>query len=355
MNLSLTLDYELWGNGTGSVFEDIVYPTEKFLKICDQYNIKTTIFFEVVEYWKIKEQWENGEKMGYSQNPSVAMEKQIIEASKKGHDIQLHIHPQWINSHYSDGKWVLDNRFWRLSAVPLLPSSMLNMGLDELLKKGKETLESIIRPHVANYKCNILRAGGFNIDPSKDIISVLSKYGFELDSSVFAGGYENGKLSKYDFRDITSSTPYWYASKNDIKQQGKSNLIELSMFSYPVRRIFKYSFSRLLNAYKNKAKVMETVQNKTDKKSKLEKIKYLFEKEHVTFDFCLFSFSQYKRFFRRSAKIVKISEYKYHPIVLIGHSKAFNNEQSFTKMLKYSLRKGTKFQTLTQINEQIRK
>lgn len=39
-----------------------------------------------------------GNRMGYDHNPVVAMENQLKQAYAKGHDIQLHLHPQWVDA-----------------------------------------------------------------------------------------------------------------------------------------------------------------------------------------------------------------------------------------------------------------
>ena len=36
--LFLTLDYELYGNGSGDVFHHIIEPTDRILKIAEKYN-----------------------------------------------------------------------------------------------------------------------------------------------------------------------------------------------------------------------------------------------------------------------------------------------------------------------------
>ena len=96
--LLFTLDYELYGNGSGDVFKHIIEPTDKILGIVEKYNAKLTIFFEVIEYWKLKEEWESGNRMGYDRNPIEAMERQLKRAFEYGHDIQLHLHPQWVDA-----------------------------------------------------------------------------------------------------------------------------------------------------------------------------------------------------------------------------------------------------------------
>src|SRR5690606_25811383 len=104
MNLILTFDYELYGDGSGDVFQHMIDPTNRILSVCDENNIKTTIFFEVLEYLKIKKEWEAGNQMGYIKNPVEAIKIQLQEAARNGHDIQLHVHPQWVNAKFVGNK-----------------------------------------------------------------------------------------------------------------------------------------------------------------------------------------------------------------------------------------------------------
>jgi hypothetical protein len=51
IHLILSLDYEVFGNGTGDVMRDVVCPTSRLLDTCDRHGAKMTIMFEVGEYW----------------------------------------------------------------------------------------------------------------------------------------------------------------------------------------------------------------------------------------------------------------------------------------------------------------
>ena len=228
MNLALTLDYELWGDGTGSVFDEIIYPTDRFLALCDEFAIKATIFFEVVEYWKIKEEFNSGNSMGYAKDPALAMEDQIIRACRAGHDIQLHFHPQWLNAYFDAGKWQVEKSCWKLYQVPLVSSKEFTLGLSELINKGKKTLEKILKPVNPRYECNIFRAGGYNIEPSKHIVSALKSNGFKMDSSVFPGGYAHDELSEYDYRSVKVDDSYWYCGENQYLRRALLPLVSLS-------------------------------------------------------------------------------------------------------------------------------
>ncbi len=352
MDLALTLDYELYGDGSGNMFSDVIEPTKKLLDACNTNNIKLTIFFEVVEYWKLEEEWQSGNKMGYREDPVQAMKEQIIEAYIQGHEIQLHIHPQWINAEYVEDAWKVDEH-WSMADIPLTANPQFSMTLDEVFKKGISILEDILHPIDKNYKCNIFRAGGFNILPSENIVKVLNKYNFIIDSSVFSGGYENSMKSNYDYREIDKNIPYWVIEENDVLLQynqniASGNMIEIPIFALPIYRVLKYDLTRLKAIFNNKKSAIKTIKGRTAKKSFIQKILFYFEKESLTWDFCLFSISKMKYFYKSAKKHTRT---KYHPHVLIGHSKGYYSDEGLKFLAK---QKDIRFYIMTDLYEQIK-
>ena len=351
LQLALTLDYELYGNGSGNVFEDVIEPTKILLILCDKYKVKLTIYFEVVEYWKLEEEWLKGNKMGYTDNPAEAMKTQIINAYLEGHDVQLHIHPQWINAIYKNNKWNLDDN-WCMKDVPLESDNNLGIDLFSLINRGKETIENLLKPINRDYKCNIFRAGGFNILPSERIFPILKRLGFIASSSVFPGGYDISKVSNIDFRNLKNDIPYWYVSNDNVldQNQRKGGLIELPIFSFPARRLFKYNISRIKTIFKNKISSIETFNNKTNTRSIIKKIIYFFEKEYIIWDYCLFSYRKMNFFLEKALEIK--NNHDFYPFILIGHSKSFYKNKSFEKFLKMA-RDRTEYYTLAQVVKKI--
>lgn len=353
MDLALTLDYELFGDGSGDIFKDIIHPTDKILALCEQSNAKITIFFEVVEYWKIKSEWDNGNVMGYVDDPILAIEQQIIQAFSNGHDVQLHIHPQWLQSHYDD-KWNVSDK-WRMNDIPLTSLSSQDLVLETVLQQGKDILESLLQPISAQYQCNIFRAGGFNILPSQPIIEVLNKLNFKMDSSVFPGGYEQNSETSIDFRSLDNQKPFWFIHDGDVLSQINTEtdgLIEIPTFSLPIRRYKKYDLSRIKALLRNKSSVTKTLKSKVANKSFVEKFMYFIEQEFITWDFCLFNKTKMQTFITYTQKLQNQSD-AYHPLVLIGHSKGFSSDEA----LKYLLlpKHGYHFITLSTVLENIKK
>lgn len=354
MDLALTLDYELFGDGSGDVFTDLVHPTQRIVDICNDRNAKITIFFEVVEYWRIKEEWNKGNNMGYSQNPVAAMEKQMLDAFRAGHDIQLHIHPQWINAKYDQG-WHVDKN-WCMKDIPLSPTDLFAMDLTSVLSKGKETLEQMLRSVTADYCCNIFRAGGFNILPSQPIVDVLEGLGFKMDSSVFSGGYDKNNETDIDFRRLKNNIPYWGINNGDVLSQKSmqdehANMIEIPIFSSPMLRYKKYDLSRLSILLNNGNSAKKTLQGRMAKRTFFQKVKFFFEHEHLTWDFCLFNINKTKKFIRLAQRIQDQSN-DYHPFVLIGHSKGFGSDKTLRYLLTSD--ENNKFVTLTHVLKKTR-
>lgn len=350
MNLTLTFDYELFGDGSGNIFTHIIEPMDYILKRCNKYNIKITIYFEALEYIKLRDEWLKGNTMGYKKNPIKAIVNQIQQAVKDGHDIQLHIHPQWFDAYFKNEKWVVDMNNWRLGDF----KGNDIYGLLDLVADCKNELEKLIRSVNPEYLSIGFRAGGYNIMPSYEIYSVLVALGFKYDSSVFPGGHENTNLSKYDYRNLDNKLDFWWADLNDHKQPALqvSNIMEIPIFSLTVQR-----WQRILTWNKIKSLLIKSKQSmsslakeKIENKSLWRKITFMFQDEVVTWDVCMFS----KRLHKKTLKRIK-SNYlsERNNFVLIGHPKSLSQPKLFDNFLKLVTNKkhSITFKTLSELHE----
>jgi hypothetical protein len=345
INLILTFDYELFGDGTGDVFGDLIEPMEKILVLCDRYQIKTTIFFEIVEYLKLKGEWDKGNKMDYTENPVAAIENQIRKAALAGHDIQLHLHPQWANAKYDNDRWGLDFDNWRLGDF----HGYEGYAVTDLLRDGKAVLEDLIRHVLPEYKCIALRAGGYNVMPSAEVYEAMKELGLKIDSSIYPGGYENGKLSRYDYRDVSSELDYWWADEADMRKVSvdKQEIVEVPVFALSIPRWKKVlTFSRVKSLLKeSNGKVSSVTREKIASKSFFEKIKFVLSKECNTWDVCMFPKSLHKKFFKHIIKHLSGRS----NFVLIGHPKSLRDPKLFENFISTAQNhKSFQFKTLAQ-------
>ena len=211
---------------------DVVAPTRRLLDICERHGAKMTIMFEVGEYWAFERYDDRLQReLGYS--PYRTMKTQMTEAITRGHDVQLHLHPQWIGAEYEGGVWQLHDSYWRLADLPDgLGSEEQVTSITGALHRGKRTLEDVLKPVKTDYECTCFRAGGFYAQPSRDIIRAMKKVGLRADSSVVRG-YRRTLPFAVDYSDVATGEAAWWTTDTEFTKEGASgeNILELSVSS----------------------------------------------------------------------------------------------------------------------------
>ena len=295
-----TLDYEIFGNGKGDVKKHMVNPTKEITSIFDKYGVKYSIMFEYMEYKKFKEYDKQLSKdLGYS--PYNLITKQLTRLSKKGHDIQLHIHPQWLNARYKDNKWVMED--------PYLPIDELDYKqIVKILYEGKSFLEKFCKRYNKDYECLALRLTnqGWN-PPSSKVVEAMKEIGLIAHS-----------LSTSD-KSLDRKNSYWPLD---------DGVFELPILSFRYPWYKKYTLRRILaNIYLrlSSSKFFRSKKRKTTKEDNGNMC-------NLKWDFC-------KMNSKRLTRYLKIVKEKYDwkekeiPLIMIGHSKDFFFKRDLDKFI----------------------
>ena len=309
-SLMFTLDYELFGDGSGNVIREQINPTSSLLNIFDQYNAKLTIFFEFGQYKSMK--------LAGMVKDCKLIDDQLIDAIKRGHDVQLHYHPTWYNAKYINGAFLLNESLFDISFMePSIIRSELSW--------GKQFLESLLKPYRRDYKCIAFRSGALSMKNSAKVINVLFELGFKIDSSVAPKAHFKSSYGQYDYRKAPYLTAEWPIRESLIIPEIDNYLWELPIISLKNRLGFlKYFnsrslFSRRISSYYYRNKISE--KNLTN----YQKLKKLLGRDYFIGDFNMMSI-------KTLIKICKLCLQKSNhtdlfPIVLIGHSKSsYNND-----------------------------
>ena len=341
IHLVLSLDYEVFGNGAGDVRRDVVYPTGRLLDICDRHGAKMTIMFEVGEYWAFEQYDERLQHdLGYS--PAKAMKEQITEAIQRGHDVQLHLHPQWIDAAYDEGVWQLRNSYWRLADLPGgLGSEEQVTSIVGALHKGKRTLEDILKPVRADYECACFRAGGFYAQPSRQIIRAMKRIGLKADSSVVKG-FRKTEPFMVDYSHVETGKAAWWTTDTDLAEEGTpgENILELSVSSRMEPYWKNFKMTKLQTAlWRRKAERIGGGKDAAGKyitslPSGRTVLKSLWKKHVSTFDFCKLSCRDMRK------RIEELGDPQQQPVIMVGHSKDFANNRQFEEFLATLSRRG---------------
>ena len=234
LNVAFTFDYELFfGENNGTVEEILFSPTEELLYLLDKYNIKATFFVDVLSVYMHNKYNLN--------NYCEIFCKQIKKMIMKGHDVQLHIHSNWLMSKYKDGKWNFDLNSYRIHTFGFDDSA--DWSVQKIVAWGKKFLEDTLKPINQNYKCIAFRAGGYCIQPHRDLFKVLLNNGIYIDSSV-AIGQKASYINEYDFTRVLKRAGWLIHANDEIENHSttyENTICEIPVF-YNKTSLFKRIF-----------------------------------------------------------------------------------------------------------------
>lgn len=218
-----TSDYEIHGSGMGSPKDLVVDPTTRMLDQLDRYGGKLTIMADIGEILKFKEY---AEETGDDRFHWGAIARQLQRAVKTGHDVQLHIHSSYFGSAWDEAK-----QLWRQSYDEYDLASLSYDRVREMIRKGKELLESTCKLAVPSYRCFAFRAANWSMHPSPNIVRALVDEGFTIDTSVWKyGRYDD--LVKFDYTGAHSDLVPWPVDEKDVcKRDPEGKLFEFPIYT----------------------------------------------------------------------------------------------------------------------------
>jgi hypothetical protein len=210
VQLVLSDDWELRGDGSGNMRAMQFATLRRLCEVYEASGLRLTINAEV------------GQQLAHRRlgprHPELARladewDGAIREACRRGHDVQLHVHPQWCDATYRDGRWHLQGS-WSLLDYP-------RDALERMLGAGKAYLESVLAPVVPGYTCTAFRAGSWCIAPSHDLLSVLADIGISVDMSLAAGMHFHSDEVELDLRDVDEPFLPFYPEMTDARRVGR--------------------------------------------------------------------------------------------------------------------------------------
>ena len=184
IHLALVDDWELSGNGSGDIRRLQFEPMRRLVGIYNRLGIRGSFNAEVMQQITFR-QYQDQHK--HLKVLADEWDDIVKETFRQGHDIQLHVHPQWQNAEYRDGRWQLTSDW-----------SILNYSREaalQMLRHGKEYLENLLKDVDPDYRCVSFRSGAWCIAPSPHMLDLLVELGIAFDMSIVAG-------VKYDTRNI---------------------------------------------------------------------------------------------------------------------------------------------------------
>lgn len=303
-----TFDYELFlGGSEYSEYEVLIEPTERLAELFSNKGCKYTLFADTCSILQYK-------KNGLSSFPEMA-EKQLKSVIRSGNDVQLHIHPHWNRSDYVNGEWRFDNNYYRLHAFS---------DINEIIFENKEYLCRILTEEDKNYKCIAFRAGGYCIQPEREILKILKNNGILVDSSVCSGRKCKDAPHNFDYRKINKRTAWSFDPDQGLNSNSSSAAdafveipIATSRIGFPKIKLFMEKMSPMIPP--NKGKYINQIEPR--------KKNFVLDGIHLVNRFlfdpyiCEFDSADYKRMLNIIAPYVRNSQKEDNILAVIGHPK----------------------------------
>lgn len=325
--ICLTVDHEIFGNGTGDVRQHMTEPTERMAEACEKYGMPLTIFFEVEEYLAFERERESlVSVLGY--DPAAEVRAQAVDLARRGHDLQLHIHPEWVGCRFEDGSWKLD------PTKRTVHSLFANQEeTTEYIRSRKAAVDAIREDSGSSSRVSVFRAGAFCAQPGGHLLPALSANDIIIDSSAVKGLTREDEYVHLDFRTAPSGRRHWRVSTDVAREDPNGRLLEVPIYSRMGRRVQQMTPRRMLAKFSGavpKEKQREMVNQLGMGRSPASIARFLARPFPIKLDFHNMSARQMLRWIRKAPPAPGDDM---DVIVLIGHSKEHRDHSNFEAFL----------------------
>ncbi|HEU4768596.1 MAG TPA: hypothetical protein VFS77_14535 [Pyrinomonadaceae bacterium] len=227
IHLALTDDWELRGNGSGDIEEIQFRAMRELVDLYDSHGVKSTFNAEVMQQLTFRKL----EDLHPQLKPLAdAWDEHVRMAFGRGHDIQLHVHPQWSRYSFEKNRWRLSGDWSLLNYKPEAAYSMLSA--------SKQYLEKLLEPLDPNYRCVSFRSGSSAIAPSPFVLSQLAHLGLVFDMSIIQGLRVNTRNLQLDYSACEEGFLPFYPQLNDARKISRraEPIVCVPIFSFDLSR-----------------------------------------------------------------------------------------------------------------------
>lgn len=305
-----TIDYEIFGNGEGSL-EELVYGPAKQLKIIfDKWNTRFVVFVEVAELEMIEAR-ETDEAIDL-------VKHQVCEFFRAGYEIGLHLHPQWYNARYENGKWLLDYSEYNLSNQP-------RERIIQVVDRSIGYLRKLLG--ATDFTPFSFRAGNWLIQPTRTMARVLYEQGLKVDSSVFKGGRQY--QHNLDFRPARKNGYFWAFSDDVNVASPQGRLVEFPTYTTMVP-IWKLLTTKRVGLQR---KAPTNAPSAPKKRFRL--LDFLHFLYPLKLDFCRMTRKELEQVLDAEMRKDRDNPAVFRPMVAIGHTKDLIDFETVEALLEY--------------------
>jgi hypothetical protein len=310
-----TVDYEIYGNGGGSLKELVYEPMERLRAVFAKWNARFVTFVEAAELEMIEKH--------HADTAISDVLRQLGEMFDQGYEIGLHLHPQWYNAGYENGEWHLDYNEYNLCTLPY-------ERIVQIVDRSIAYLRRVVG--MADFTPLSFRAGNWLFQPTKTAAGVLADRGIKVDSSVFKGGLM--RQHKLDYRAASGNGLYWRFSRDVTKVEEHGALLE-----FPIHTEMVPFWKMLTRKRVGLQRTKNTAPATGGLKRPNRLMDYLRPWYPLKLDFCRMTQDELISMVERAVEHEKNKQI-YVPLVAIGHTKDLVDVNTVDAFMRYLSDKG---------------
>jgi hypothetical protein len=291
-----TLDYEIYGNGEGSLRELVYEPAQRIAELFRKWEAPLVTFVEVAELEMME---------AYATDKDIELVKgQVREFYRERFELGLHLHPQWYNARYENNRWLLDNSEYNLCT---LPRERIIQIIDRSLSYFRKLVSA------SDFTPFSFRAGNWLFQPSHVASQVLVDRGIKIDSSVFKGGLQRNH--NLDYRRALKNGFFWTFSDSVDIPDPRGVMLELPIYTRMVP-FWKMLTHKRVGLQRKGTETHQNQNNKTGRLSDYSRLRY-----PLKLDFCRMTEVELASMMDNLIKQDLADAVSFKPIVAIGHTK----------------------------------
>ncbi len=319
-----TIDYEIYGNGLGSLKKLIHEPAKKLKNLFDRAEAKVVVFVEAAELEVI-------ERAG-TDSAINEVKRQVRDYYEQGHEIALHVHPQWYNAHFHEGTWELDYSEYNLCELP-------KTRIADIVDRSISYLRTVLaEPGFTPYS---FRAGNWLFQPTATAANVLADHGIRIDSSVFKGGLQH--QHNLDYRHASGNGYYWKFREDVNTVAPNGVLLEIPIYTRMVP-FWKMVTGKRVGLQK------KGPLGKRPLGQRLNRLRDLARFRHpLKFDFCRMTLHELTNMMDGVIREDQQDPTVVRPVVAIGHTKDLVDLSTIGSFLSYLQQRRISVSTLEDV------
>ena len=197
-------DWEVMGNGSGNVADLQYLSALAMMNILDKYKATMTFMVEVAHQLELR---------ANAHIPEVRVQSRLWDETvllmkERGFDVQLHLHPQWLNARYQNGHFLLSDN-WNIGRCD--PADQ-----HRLISESVQYLESLLKGKFPDYRVCAFKAGSWGLQPAANLMKEFQQAGVNIIMGVREGLKVAGQGT--DYSNLEEKHLPYYPNPEDITQ-----------------------------------------------------------------------------------------------------------------------------------------